>query len=347
MSDINFFAMDFNEGKHLAFAVEKEAPMIVPPVLNVYLAGPLTNNDKCVDCLCREVREIVKRLLGSYEYNGVRFHVYDPGDITSPGTAHTPEEVYELDHERTMTADLVVFHVNAPSLGVGCECQIAADTCSPKVVIARNGTPLSRMFTGVHSETLATIEYEQPRDVEMQLSQWLPTIARRAAESAQSRRPIMQAVAESRLGRVILRQRIVNNVPLEDLAARTNIKVRWLRRVERVPELAACCTLAMLMRIADVVGCYLQLTNPGNLPVLKPSDDSLGPSDKQSLDNLVEYALGRGDGCADDRSFRLWNQYREECQEENSLLTVAHREGEHRVVTVDEWRNRDQRLGLF
>ena len=199
MSDSTFFAMDFDGQKHLAFAVEKEAPMISPPILNVYLAGPLTNNDKCTDC-CREVQRLLNVFSVLMSTTVFTSNVYDPGDFTSPGTDHTAEDVYELDHERTMTADLVVFHVNVPSLGVGCECQIAADTCSPKVVIAKHGAPLSRMFIGVYSETLATIEYQQARDVESELSRTIADNSRRAVESARNRRPFMQAFAESKLG---------------------------------------------------------------------------------------------------------------------------------------------------
>ena len=185
MSNSTFFAMDFDGKKQFAFAVEKETPMISPQILNVYLAGPLTNNDVSTDCDCRDLQEIVKRVLGSYEYHGIRFNVYDPGDVTQlPGTAHTAEDVYELDHERTITADLVVFHVNVPSLGVGCECQIAADASSPKVIIAKKAAPLSRMFVGVYSATLATIEYEHPHEVETELSGQLLAIAGRAVESA-------------------------------------------------------------------------------------------------------------------------------------------------------------------
>ncbi len=347
MSDSNFFAMDFDNQKRFAFAVEKEAPMLSPPVLNVYLAGPLTNNDLCTDCDCRKVREIVKLLFGSYEYNGIHFNVYDPGDITAPGTTHSPEEVYELDHERTVTADLVVFHVNVPSLGVGCECQISADASSPKVIIAKKGAPLSRMFVGVYSATLAKIEYENPDDVEMELSSQLPSIASLAVESARRRRPVMEAFAELKLGRVIFRQRILHNVSLEELAKETDTSPRWLQRLERVPAVAACCSSVRLKRIADVTQCYLHSANPDNIFTLKPSDDSLSREEKESLDNLIEFIFSRDDRYPEDRVFRLWNGYRQEFQEETALVSVEHREGHNKIITVGEWRERDQRLGLF
>jgi hypothetical protein len=351
MSDSNFFAMDFDDQKRFAFTVEKEAPMISPPVLNVYLAGPLTNNDNRIEDACREVREIAKRILSSYEYHGVRFNVYDPADTTPPGTNHTAEDVYDLDHERTITADLVVFHVNVPSLGVGCECQIAADASSPKVIIAKKGAPLSRMFAGVYSATLATIEYENPVDVELVLSsELLATIASMTVESAKHRRAIMEAFEKSQLGRVIYGQRIAHNVPLAELATRTDTRPRWLWRLERFPSLMACCSPVRLMRIADVTKCYLQLGNLGTPPMLRPSDDPTSQQEKQSLSNLIDFALGRSDtypGYSEDRAFRLWNEYQEQCHEAASLVAIEHREGQHQVVTVAEWRDRDQRLGLF
>jgi hypothetical protein len=351
MPDSTFFAMDFDDQKRLAFTVEKDAPMISPPVLNVYLAGPLTNNDKCVECACRDVREIAKRILSSYEYHGIRFNVYDPADTTPPGTNHTAEDVYDLDHERTMTADLVVFHVNVPSLGVGCECQISADASSPKVIIAKKGAPLSRMFAGVYSATLATIEYENPSDVEVRLSsELLATIAGMTIESAKHRRAIMETFEKSHLGRVIYGQRIAHNVPLAELARKTDTRPRWLWRLERFPSLMACCSPMRLMRIADVTKCYLQLGNLGTPPMLKPSDDTMNQEEKKSLSNLIDFALGRGDtfpGYPEDRVFRLWSAYQAECRETADLVTIEHREGQYQVITVGEWRERDQRLRLF
>src|SRR5882724_4741821 len=125
MSDCDSFYMDFDPEKRFSFG--KEGTLITPSVINVYLAGSLTNNDPAIAQDCVMLRQIVKRVLHAYDFLGVRFSVYDPADFTSPGSIHSEEEVYGLDHERTALADLVIFHVIAPSLGVGCETQIAAD----------------------------------------------------------------------------------------------------------------------------------------------------------------------------------------------------------------------------
>ena len=115
--------------------------MIDPPVLRVYLASPLTNTDPASEEDRRTVREVTRRIMENYDYFGIRTEVYDPSDVTPPGSEHTSEEVYVTDHNRTANADLVVFHVNGPSIGVGMEAQIAAEATVPRVVVSKRDTP--------------------------------------------------------------------------------------------------------------------------------------------------------------------------------------------------------------
>ena len=115
----------------------------------VYLAGPLTNNEPEPERGCESIRLAASEIMRDY------FEVYDPAEVTPPKSAHSPEEVYLTDHTRTRLADLVLFHVNRPSLGVGIESQIAAEATIPKVIAYHEGAAVSRMFRGVFSPVSA------------------------------------------------------------------------------------------------------------------------------------------------------------------------------------------------
>lgn len=346
MNDSDAFSMDFDGNSNRGFSRDPDCQLLTPPYVRVYAAGPLTNIDSQVTRDCIEVRAIVKRVLGSYDYQGARFKVYDPADVTQPGSNHTAEQVYETNYEQSVLADLVIFHVNAPSHGVGCESQIAADATVPRVTIAKEDVPVSRMFEGIFSTTVAAICYQTYADLEIALFRQAPLIAVQAVSSAQRRRPVLQAFSELDLGAVIFKERIIHNVGIESLASQTDIKESWLRRLERNPVLAACCTAIQLNRIADATHCYVKTVNSQNLTTLVPSDDRLSVEQRQSLSNLCVYVRSKDDWVADDRVFRLWNKYSADSSRE-AVEAIEYRGGEANVVSVEEWRKRDHGPLLF
>lgn len=344
MNDGDAFSMDFDGTRYLSFSSSQA--ILNPASLRVYAAGPLTNNSDAISRDCADVRSILKRVLGSYDHQGIRFQVYDPGDVTQPGSSHTPEEVYELNHEQSVLADLVVFHVTTPSLGVGCEAQIAADATVPRVTLVRKDVALSRMFDGIFSTTIASIHYENHADLELQLFRQLPSIAAQATRSALQRRPRLTAFSELQLGSVIFKQRILHNVTINELARQTDIKESWLRRLERKQALAACCTAIQLDRIAAATRCYVKIVDAQNMMTLAPSDDSLSEDQRQSLENLVTYVSSKDGWVTDDRVFRLWNGYRVAYQTQRDEA-LQYREGDNKVLSVEAWRQRDQEPRLF
>lgn len=346
MNDSDAFSMDFDGDTTHGFSRNPECRLLTPPYVRVYAAGPLTNIDSQAHRDCIEVRAILKRVLGNYDYQGIRFKVYDPGDVTQPGSSHTAEEVYETNYEQSVLADLVIFHVNVPSLGVGCESQIAADATVPRVTIAKADVPVSRMFEGIFSTTVAAIRYLTHADLELALFRQAPLIAVQAVNSAQRRRPVLQAFSELDLGAVIFRERIVHNVTIESLASQTDIKESWLRRLERNPVLAACCTAIQLNRIADATHCYVKTVNSQNLTTLAPSDDRLSDDQRQSLGNLCVYVRSKDDWMPDDRVFRLWNKYWADSSQE-AEEAIEYRGGDANVVSVEDWRRRDHGPLLF
>ena len=138
MKDTDSFAMDFDPSRQWAFNCGDD-PLIDPPVLRVYLASPLTSAEPDTEQDRLMVREVTKRVLEDYDYLGIRFEVYDPGKVTPPGSEHSSEEVYVMDHNRTANADLVVFlsqasgsslgrgHLNQQVGGVGSRGEVSRD----------------------------------------------------------------------------------------------------------------------------------------------------------------------------------------------------------------------------
>ena len=136
MSEDEYFVIDFHDD------MEGFNQM---PKIKIYLAGPLTGyDDDTIIRECREIRASIKEILAKFKNKeSVYFEIYDPGEKTAPGSGHSPDEVYEIDQAHTTNADLVIFHINVPSLGVGIEAQIAADVTIPRVIISRNGVEVS------------------------------------------------------------------------------------------------------------------------------------------------------------------------------------------------------------
>jgi hypothetical protein len=345
MSDSDNFALGFDPLKQMAFSLSGNL-MIEPPALKVYLASPLTNNDPETDKDCRLVREITKRVFGNYEYLGIRFDLYDPAEVTPPGSEHTSEEVNLTDHNRTATADLVIFHVNCPSLGVGMEAQIAAGATVPRVVVSKKNAKISRMFLGACSPTLATIQYENSIEFESQLFGLLPQIAAKATDSAARRRQFVAELRESAMGRKIFKQRILGKIKIDDLARAADIGEPFLRRLERDPEWAANVTQIQLGRILASTNCSASIT-PSGMTKLTVSDSALPSAQKQSLDNLVDFVTSQRDWLPDNTIFRVWQDYIDENKEEMAEAIRHRSEPTDNVITVDVWRERYANLGLF
>lgn len=311
----------------------------------VYLAGPLTNNNESVEASCREIRRVAWEELRGFDL--AHFDVYDPAEHTPPPSPHTAEEVYWTDHLRTMDADLVLFHVNVPSLGVGIEAQIAADATVPRVVAYEKGAVVSRMFEGIFAPILARIEYDDPADFRSKLRAALPGIAEAVRSSSTARDPIRSRTASAGIGEFIFRQRILQQVPIDRLARLTDIQVYWLRRIERQPELATCLTLAQLSRIAEALECSWAIHEEALVPRLRSADGQLPRAQYDSLKNLVRFVLSSEEWLPDERVLRVWAQYREVAEERVRSRDPGDRDPIDQPVTVEGWRKRYGELGLF
>ncbi|MBB3205519.1 transcriptional regulator with XRE-family HTH domain [Rhodopirellula rubra] len=339
------FSMDFDDDIQLGFNKTMSEELPGEPVIRIYAAGPLTNNDETANGECDEVRSILQRVFADYDYLGVQFEIYHPGEVTMPGSNHSAENVYVINYEQCVLADLVVFNVTQPSLGVGCESQIAADATVPRVVLAKIGSKVSRMFEGEFSTTLATIKYENRQDLELQLIQRREEICGAILESAIRRRPMLNDTSHQKIGQTILRQRILHGVTLDELAQRTDCKASWIHELEKNPRLALASSLMSLFRIAAEISCTVQCASPSP-PKLVPNDTPMSVSESESLSNLVHYVLASDGRISEQRAFSLWHDFTEDMKEQ-SLEAVEYREGYDEALTVEDWRQRDGAGGLF
>lgn len=342
MQDDSFFLNLNDRGDFL----RQSEPLIMPPVINIYLAGPLTHADSAIQKECVAVRAAVKSAFHNYDYLGIKFHVYDPAEVTAPGTDHTAEEVYITDHKCTVCADLVFFVVTAPSLGVGIEAQLSASATTPRVILRNSSSPSSRMFSGLCTSTIAEIVYDNPMDVMIGLLQKRTDICSAAIESAERRRPHFEYVKNQRSGQKFFMQRVRKSIPIAELAKKTDIPEFWLREIERCPELACTLSIMNIQRIADVLGCTVKCQ--GQTFELIEHDVNLIPLQLESLENLVRHLNSRKTPFNEDRAFRIWDRYlREDNLHRSEAKKFRSSKGDLEALTEDDWRQLYEDVNLF
>ena len=113
--------------------------------------------------------------------------------------------MYRIDLKETVTSDLIILHVNAPSTGLGIEAQLAANAAVPRVIVSPTAVSISRMLLGVPADDLGQIAYDDIADLEAQLKSRLPDIARGIASRLPARRRFMESVRGAQLGKFLLK----------------------------------------------------------------------------------------------------------------------------------------------
>lgn len=140
------------------------------PVLHGYVATALTglpdDSAEAMAFMSTSIAEVAKTY-GIYVYQPRRFT--DP--LLHPDV--DPVTVYLTDRRRVESTDILFVVANKPSFGVGQEVEIAASYGKPTVLIARNGTRISRMVTGSFAHIIDTILYDSPEELERKLRRCL------------------------------------------------------------------------------------------------------------------------------------------------------------------------------
>lgn len=337
MNDADNFSMDFDDSRKLAFGCPGNVELD-PPVLSVYLASALTNVVEAERDESERLRVVIRESFESYDCQGVRFKVYDPADVTSPGSKHSDDEVYATDHGRTSAADLVIFCLAAPSLGVGMEAQISAECTLPRVVISKRESIVSRMFRGLFSPTIAWIEYSDPSDVTESLAKEICAIAASAVESACRRRRHVNDLTTEPIGQTIMKRRLIRQITLQQLASVTDIREGWLQRLELDPFVGGSITFIQFHRIADALDVRASLSASG-VPTLAEddTDQRLSKEQSESLTTLVEFARTREETAEDGKLLAVWQDYFQQ-QSEEAVEAVRHRG--NTAIAVEEWKRR-------
>ena len=134
--------------------------------LHAYVATALTglsgDEAEAITWVSHDIAQIAKQ----YDV-----YVYQPRLATDP-VLHaevSPSAVYVLDRRRVASADLLIFLANKPSFGAGQEIEIAASYNKPTLIVAREGTKISRMVLGSFANLLNVIYYAKPEDLRSQL----------------------------------------------------------------------------------------------------------------------------------------------------------------------------------
>lgn len=86
--------------------------------------------------------------------------------VTRGEFAGTDTEVYEWDKEQAEQADLFVAILDHPSIGLGMEIMIRAETGKPTLYFGEKGTRVSRMLHGLIEQTKNQLHrYESVDDI--------------------------------------------------------------------------------------------------------------------------------------------------------------------------------------
>jgi len=128
---------------------------VCSPLLKAYFAESMTGTfeNLFVSDIAIRVREAVASLIAA------NFTSYAPANHTPCGGGFSNAQIYETNFKKISDSDLVIFHRNAPSSGMGMEAEIAAGVMVPAVILIPKGTPCSLMFPGFDLLVIATIEY--------------------------------------------------------------------------------------------------------------------------------------------------------------------------------------------
>ena len=151
------------EGPALAHPTVRKLP------LTAYLASALTGLSEDQRKIIFDISDRVSQICLE-----VDIELYEPRKRIDP--VHNPEvsdaEVFKMDHDRVVTADLVIHLCHYPSTGAGEELAFAYASLVPIVLLSHGSQRISRMITGIPSLKL-DIKYEKPEDLNVLLSKRL------------------------------------------------------------------------------------------------------------------------------------------------------------------------------
>ena len=86
----------------------------------------------------------------------------------------TDKEVYQYDRDCTESADLCIFIVDYPSIGVGIEIALRLATGKPMIIFAEGDAKITRMLTGLSvSEGVLFKRYQVTSEIGIHVNKWV------------------------------------------------------------------------------------------------------------------------------------------------------------------------------
>lgn len=219
-----------------------------PPIL-IYFASALTGlNDEQlmeIELLDQRVDEICR------SYMRYPLVLYRPRTKTSPkDNPHVPApEVYEIDQERVVAADLLVLAAVFPSLGAGMELQLALQSCSSVVLLRKKGQKLSRMVTGCPAR-MKIVEYGNLDEAASGLTTAFNELVPLVSEFRFSVTSEHSSSERGELGARIKHVRDQRGLDIEDLARMVGVGPAYIEAIESKPEQVVNPSLQILRRIS-------------------------------------------------------------------------------------------------
>lgn len=108
----------------------------------IYVSGALTHAGKKQ----RKIYEKIGEICG--QFSGTVYIPHLKGTDPAVNKIISPQDVWKKDHYQVASSELVIAYVGEPSLGVGCELEIARVTHSGIILWWFTGQKVSRMALG-------------------------------------------------------------------------------------------------------------------------------------------------------------------------------------------------------
>ena len=289
---------------------------VCKPMLKAYFAESMTgiSEDLFVSEQAIRVRDAFISLAAS------RFTVYAPANNTPCGGSFSNEHIYGTNFRRINESDLIVFHQNGPSSGMGMEAEIAAGVMVPAIILRPKGTRPSKMFPGFDLRVIKTIEYSSIDDLRRQLSESLEEIAKTAQKWTPVRRKNWQHLKDANVGHELLSARMLKGVSRVDMVEHTGMPEEFLRRIECFEAGVETLTTSQLSQLCNAYGVTIALTGDAPLSVYRNEIHELPQTLQISLGNLAQFIRQREkyfEGISSTRrihdwkTLTLWRAYRE------------------------------------
>ena len=304
--------------------------------IRVYLASALTGREVDRDFDDR-VRGAIKEVLSKVTLHRVpylfKYQVYDPAEFTSPGSTHEPKEVYYIDFKELVSSDFALFYLNAASLGMGIERQVAAMASIPSSRINRKESEVSRMFQGAFGDSLFKLEFDAIDELTFKLGNAIARSGPELLDKAIRRRQVIGMLKDHKTPRRIFRKRVSLNISIETLARETGIQPFWWEKVQRDESgllAASTFTPMIFFQLAEILQGRWETSEEG-IPSFC-ADSGLRQTQKASLDNLYDAYVCRETPLPDELLLSLWQIYQRQIREINKNLWEN-----DKVVSKEEW----------